>query len=62
MRVLEPGKFAVSNGCEAFLELLKSTMKTDCVRSGKLVKDKIETVATCGGSGRFTLQCTKRKS
>ncbi len=39
----------------AFLQLLKSTMKTGCVRySGKKV-GLISTVAACGGSGSFLL-------
>ena len=54
------GKLPKAMDAEAFLELLKSTMKTDCVRYSKLVKDKIETVAICGGSGSFLLSNAKR--
>ena len=31
-------------------------MQTDCVRYTSLVKDKISTVAVCGGSGSFLLK------
>ena len=54
------GKLSKSMASVAFLELLKSTMKTDCVRYSKLVKNKIETVAICGGSGSFLLSNAKR--
>ncbi|OUV75999.1 MAG: Nif3-like dinuclear metal center hexameric protein [Flavobacteriales bacterium TMED123] len=53
------GKLSKSMASAAFLELLKSTMKTDCVRYSKLVKNKIETVAICGGSGSFLLSNAK---
>ena len=39
-----------------FLNKLKTTMQTDCVRYTSLVKDKISTVAVCGGSGSFLLK------
>ncbi len=39
----------------AFLALLKSTMKTGCVRYTKLTGKKITRVAVCGGSGSFLL-------
>ena len=54
------GKLSKAMDSKAFLELLKSTMKTDCVRYSKLVKNKIETVAICGGSGSFLLSNAKR--
>ncbi|MBC8265707.1 MAG: Nif3-like dinuclear metal center hexameric protein [Flavobacteriales bacterium] len=38
-----------------FLEILKSNMKTDCIRHTKLVKNQIKRVAICGGSGSFLL-------
>ncbi|MEE2700133.1 MAG: Nif3-like dinuclear metal center hexameric protein [Bacteroidota bacterium] len=43
-----------------FLEMLKSKMKTDCVRHSKKVKNQIKTVAICGGSGSFLLSDAKR--
>lgn len=39
-----------------FLNKLKTTMQTGCVRHTSLVKDKISTVAVCGGSGSFLLK------
>ena len=45
-----------------FLEMLKSNMKTNCIRHTKLVKKQIKRVAICGGSGSFLLSntiCTK---
>ena len=38
-----------------FLEKLKITMKTDCIRHTNLVKNTIKKVAVCGGSGSFLL-------
>jgi len=38
-----------------FLEILKSNMKTSCIRHSKLVKNQIKRVAICGGSGSFLL-------
>ncbi|MGY8987109.1 MAG: Nif3-like dinuclear metal center hexameric protein [Flavobacteriales bacterium] len=40
---------------KVFLETLKKTMKTDCIRHTKLVKNNIKKVAVCGGSGSFLL-------
>ncbi|MAU35975.1 MAG: Nif3-like dinuclear metal center hexameric protein [Flavobacteriales bacterium] len=45
---------------EKFLAMIKSKMKTDCVRYTKLVKDKIKKVAICGGSGSFLLSIAKK--
>ena len=42
-----------------FLEKLKITMKTDCIRHTSLVKKTIKKVAVCGGSGSFLLNNTK---
>lgn len=39
----------------AFLKLLKRNLKTDCVRYTPLLGKQIQTVALCGGSGRFLL-------
>ena len=47
---------------QKFLALLKSNMKTSCIRHSKLVKNQIKRVAICGGSGSFLLSnaiCTK---
>ncbi len=42
-----------------FLEFVKNTMQTDCVRHTDLVKNKIKKVAVCGGSGSFLLNNAK---
>lgn len=39
-----------------FLERLKSSMNTNCVRHTSIVKSKVKRVAVCGGSGSFLLQ------
>ena len=49
------GQLTKEIDAKKFLEMLKSNMKTDCVRHSKLVKNQIKTVAICGGSGSFLL-------
>ena len=47
---------------QKFLALLKSNMKTSCIRHTKLIKNQIKRVAICGGGGSFLLSnaiCTK---
>ena len=44
---------------EEFLEILKRTMNTDCIRHTKLVRSTIRKVAVCGGSGSFLLNNAK---
>ncbi|MAY84725.1 MAG: Nif3-like dinuclear metal center hexameric protein [Flavobacteriales bacterium] len=39
-----------------FLKQLKKQLKCDCIRHTKIVKDKIQKVALCGGSGSFLLK------
>ena len=39
-----------------FLEHLKKTMQTDCVRYTNLLKNPVKRVAVCGGSGQFLLR------
>ena len=39
----------------AFLELVKTKMKTKCIRHTALRKQKIQRVAVCGGAGSFLL-------
>lgn len=41
---------------EAFFETLKSKMQAKCIRHTAFLKDKIQKVALCGGSGSFLLQ------
>lgn len=43
-----------------FLKLIKTKMKTDCIRHTELCKEKIQKVAICGGSGSFLLEDAKR--
>ncbi|UII23935.1 Nif3-like dinuclear metal center hexameric protein [Fulvivirga ligni] len=38
-----------------FLQYLKEKMNLSCIRHTKLVKDKVKTIAVCGGSGSFLL-------
>ncbi|WP_026450586.1 Nif3-like dinuclear metal center hexameric protein [Aequorivita capsosiphonis] len=42
-----------------FLEFIKRTMKTDCVRHSSLLKKKIKKVAVLGGSGSFAIETAK---
>ena len=39
----------------AFLQFLKKTMKTDCVKHSKFINKKIKKVAVLGGSGSFAI-------
>jgi len=41
-----------------FLSNLKESLNTDCIRHTKLVKENIQKVAICGGSGSFLLNKT----
>ena len=45
---------------QAFLNYLKKTMQTDCVRHSELLSKKIKTVAVLGGSGSFAIENAKR--
>ena len=54
------GQLTKAMDVEAFLEMLKINMKTDCIRYSKLVKNQIKTVAICGGSGSFLLASAKK--
>ncbi len=38
-----------------FLQHIKKTMKTDCIRHTTLLDQKVQTVAVCGGAGSFLL-------
>jgi dinuclear metal center YbgI/SA1388 family protein len=53
------GELAESVESKTFMERLKTTMKTDCVRYTSLVKSTIRKVAVCGGSGSFLLSNVK---
>lgn len=39
-----------------FLEQLKATMKTDCIRYTQLLESPIRRIAVCGGAGQFLLR------
>ena len=54
------GELAQEVNVEVFLKMLKTNMKTDCIRYSKLVKTKIKKVAICGGSGSFMLPNAKK--
>tara|TARA_Y100000782_G_C10189132_1_gene269255 strand:- start:13515 stop:14612 length:1098 start_codon:yes stop_codon:yes gene_type:complete len=36
-----------------FLNFLKTTMRAGCVRHTSIIKDRVKTIAVCGGSGSF---------
>jgi len=42
-----------------FLKMLKSKMKTGCVKYTRPINDKIQKIAICGGSGSFLLNAAK---
>ena len=44
---------------DAFLQHIKSNMKTHCVRHSSIVKKEVKRVAVCGGSGSFLLNNAK---
>lgn len=54
------GKLATPTKTTDFLLHLKKVMKTDCVRHTNIIKEEIETVALCGGSGSFLLPDAKK--
>ena len=53
------GELETEIDSKMFLETLKKTMKTVCIRHTKLVKNIIKKVAVCGGSGSFLLNNAK---
>lgn len=53
------GEFDTEMRETEFLEFLKKTMKTDCVRHSGLLKKKIKRVAVLGGSGSFAIDIAK---
>ena len=53
------GKLAKPMAAKLFLAHLKKVLKVDCIRHTELVKEQIETVAICGGSGSFLLDAAK---
>ncbi|QTD37524.1 Nif3-like dinuclear metal center hexameric protein [Polaribacter batillariae] len=45
---------------KVFLQFLKQTMKTDCVRHSNFINKKIKKVAVLGGSGSFAISNAKK--
>ncbi len=54
------GEFEKAMDEIAFLEFLKKTMKTDCIRHSQLLKKSINKVAVLGGSGSFAIEAAKK--
>ena len=53
------GELKTSVNTGVFLESLKTRMQTKCIRHTIIVKEKIQRVAVCGGSGSFLLKNAK---
>ena len=53
------GELKTPVNTEVFLESLKTKMQTKCIRHTLIVKEKIQRVAVCGGSGSFLLNNAK---
>ena len=53
------GEFSTEMEEKEFLNYLKKTMKTDCVRHSALTNKKIKKVAVLGGSGSFAIENAK---
>ena len=53
------GEFSSAMKEKDFLNYLKTTMKTDCVRHSEFINKKIKTVAVLGGSGSFAIENAK---
>jgi dinuclear metal center YbgI/SA1388 family protein len=53
------GELKTPVNTKVFLESLKTKMQTKCIRHTLIVKEKIQRVAVCGGSGSFLLKNAK---
>jgi dinuclear metal center YbgI/SA1388 family protein len=53
------GEMGQPMAAEEFLQFLKKTMKTECVRHSALLDKQIKTVAVLGGSGSFAIEAAK---
>lgn len=53
------GELKTPINTEVFLESLKTKMQTKCIRHTLIVKEKIQRIAVCGGSGSFLLNNAK---
>lgn len=56
------GKLEKEENTLAFLKNLKENFNCGVIRHTKLIKDKIKTIAFCGGSGSFLLNEAKRQN
>lgn len=54
------GEFETEMDEQDFLQFLKKTMKTDCVRHSAFINQKIKKVAVLGGSGSFAISDAKK--
>ncbi len=54
------GEFENAKDEKEFLDFLKKTMETACVRHSRLLNRKIKKVAVLGGSGSFAIDAAKR--
>ncbi|SRX54086.1 Nif3-like dinuclear metal center hexameric protein [Aequorivita sp. CIP111184] len=54
------GEFEKAMDEKEFLQFLKKTMKTDCVRHSEFLKKPIKKVALLGGSGSFAIEAAKK--
>ncbi len=54
------GEFEKAMDEKKFLQFLKKTMKTDCVRHSQSLKKPIKKVALLGGSGSFAIEAAKK--
>ena len=53
------GELKTPVNTDVFLESLKTKMQTKCIRHTLIVKEKIQRIAVCGGSGSFLLKNAK---
>ena len=53
------GELKIPINTEVFLESLRAKMQTKCIRHTLIVKEKIQRIAVCGGSGSFLLKNAK---
>ena len=54
------GELPSSQNEQEFLEFLKQTMKTDCIKHSALRNKQIKKVAVLGGSGSFAIEAAKK--
>jgi dinuclear metal center YbgI/SA1388 family protein len=54
------GELSSAQNEKEFLEYLKKTMKTECIKHSVLLNKKIKKVALLGGSGSFAIEAAKK--